>query len=143
MKPPAPGPQSFVGVPGYGGGYQPAATPISRTEEPRVAYGLPRTVPTLTIYADGNANLNNEAAGLLAPHGSGVEFHEPTPHRLNAGNPRRPNLWAIGVGSTCKLLPRADRVARRFRVGKHAPPPGRYLLTPLADQPHRYTLVPA
>lgn len=114
--------------------YQPVSLHLS--------LALPRAVPTLTIYAGGNANLNSEAAALLAPHGNGVELYEPAPHRLNAGNPRRPNLWSIGVGSTCKLLPRADRVARRFRVSRLSPPPGRYLLTPLADDARRFTLVP-
>jgi hypothetical protein len=136
-------PNAFLGNPYQHGSKHPQPTPpVSRVQEPRGTYTLPRSVPTLTVYADGNANLNNEAAGLLAPHGTGVELHEPAPHRTNAGNPRRPNLWSIGTGSACKLLPRADRVARRFRVGKVAPPPGRYLLTPLADQEHRFTLVP-
>lgn len=141
MKPIAP--QSLHGAPGFNG-YQPSATPISRTEDARVACGLPRTVPTLTIYADGNANLNNEAAALLGllPHGAGVDLHEPAPHRTNAGNPRRPNLWSVSGGTSCKLLPRADRGACRFRVSKSSPPAGRYVLAPLAGQPEHYTLVP-
>lgn len=132
-------PQSFLGGPSY----HPQPTPITQTYEPRAVYILPRTVPTLTIYADGNANLNNEASALLGllPHGVGVDLHEPAPHRTNAGNPRRPNLWSISGGNACKLLPRADRGACRFRIGKLSLAAGRYVLTPLAGQPGRFTLV--
>jgi hypothetical protein len=98
---------------------------------------LPRTVPTLISYADGLVNFNAEATALL---NNEIDFYTPRPHRTRAGNPRRPNLWEVGPGLH-KLIP-ASRGGYRVRMGKQAPPAGRYLLTPIAYQPGRYTLVP-
>jgi hypothetical protein len=106
------------------------------------AHQLPRTVPTLSIYPDGSANLNLEATALLASMANGIGFFAPKPHRQRAGNPRRPNLWELGCGSQQMRPPGTERGGFRLRVGATAPPPGRYLLTPLAGQPDRFTLVP-
>jgi hypothetical protein len=110
---------------------------------PAVSPTLPRSVPTLTVYADGLVNLNSEATALLLAIGEAVDLHKPRPHRQNVGNPRRPNLWEISIGTTHRLLGREDRITvARFKAGKQAPPPARYLLTPIAGQPERFTLVP-
>lgn len=106
------------------------------------AHQLPRSVPTLSIYADGSANLNAEATALLAKLAAGIGFFAPRPHRQRAGNPRRPNLWELGSGSQQMRPPSTERGGFRLRVGALAPPVGRYLLTPLAGQPERFTLVP-
>lgn len=108
---------------------------------PIAALQLPRTVPTLTAYADGMVNLNAEATALLAALGEGIGFHPPKPHRERAGNPRRPNFWELSPGPH-RLLAPAERGGFRLRAGKAAPPPGRYILTPMAGQPDRFTLVP-
>jgi hypothetical protein len=40
---------------------------------------LPRSVPTLTVYADGLVNLNSEATALLLAIGEAVDLHPPYP----------------------------------------------------------------
>lgn len=140
MKPPTPGPQNYHGAPGLGVGYRPSATPISHTHDAPAAYGLPRSVPTLTIFVDGNANLNAEGSGLCAGFADGICLRSPPAVRPG----RTPQLWEIGPGECYPIHARPDKARQlRFRVDLHAAPPaGRYLLLPVANAPERFSLLP-
>lgn len=135
MKPPhSPSnssPQSFTQVPGGLAGRRPE--PVAARV---VGVGLPRSVPMLTVYADGRVHLGKEAALLLRREAAGVCFYAPETVRPGC----RPGLWEV-AGGECHLLREAGPEHTQLRAAGHCPPPGRYLFTPTAT-PGRYALVP-
>jgi hypothetical protein len=135
---PPTGPTAFVGGPLQPYRVEPAR-PV-QTSEPVVPYvpGLPRSVPVLTVYADGRVNPNREAALLLRAQADGLCFHEPSPARPGCA----PRLWEVSPGD-CHLFRVAGKAEHtQLRAAGHCPPPGRYMFTPVASIPGRYALVP-
>lgn len=130
-------PQSFHGTPGLSS-LHPAPTPVAG--EPVGGWGPSmRAVATLTVYADGNVNLNGEAGQLLDNGAGGVCLVEPA--KVRAG--RRPAPWLVTAGGCCSFRGRSDKPGQlRFWADRSAcPAPGRYLLAATAQVGH-YALVP-
>ena len=118
---------------------------VGRTEAgvafvPPTAAPLPRAVPTLTVYADGEANLNAEASGLLGFSTEGLCLRRPP--AVRAGS--LPQLWELGRGECYPVRKRPDKLLLlRFRVEPdESPAPGRYLLLPVAGAQDRFSLLP-
>lgn len=133
-------PTAFTNAPHYGS--SPRIEP-PRAQEPGVAYGaprLPRAVPTLTVYADGEANLNAEASALLGYATDGLCLRRPP--AVRAG--RAEQLWELGRGECYPVRKRPDKLLLlRFRVEPtDSPSPGRYLLLPVAGAQDRFSLLP-
>lgn len=101
---------------------------------------LPRAVPTLTVYADGEANLNAEASALLGYSTEGLCLRRPP--AVRAG--RLAQLWEVGRGECYPVRKRPDKLLLlRFRVEPDdSPTPGRYLLLPVAGAQDRFSLLP-
>ncbi|NVO33225.1 hypothetical protein [Hymenobacter lapidiphilus] len=132
-------PHGFTGSPGIGPPAHPMPQPARVVLVPAVvAVGLPRSVPTLTVYEDGQVLPNAEAGNLLSARGESVCFHAPDPVRPG----RRARLWEVAAGDCHRLSARADKPGQvRLRAAGECPPPGRYLFTPTAH-PGRFALVP-
>ena len=99
---------------------------------------LPRAVPTLTVYADGNVNLNGEASALLTQVAGGACLLPPAKVR----NGRAAGPWQVSAGDCQPFRARADKPGQlRFWADRsQCPPPGRYLLAATC-QPGQYALV--
>jgi hypothetical protein len=113
--------------------------PHGTAAPPPLGEGLPRSVPTLTLYANGFINLNLEATLLLCSLGKGLDLQPPPKPRPG----RTPGLWQILPGQTMPFLARRDRGNLRcWAGGLSRPAPGRYALTPIAGVAGRYCLLP-
>ena len=134
-----PHPTAFLGTPALHPGPTPAQ-PYDPGAYAPARVVLPRSVPTLTVYADGHLNLNGEASALLSGLSDGLCLHRPK--KTRAGRPSPP--WEVRAGTCERLVGRADKPGhlRCWPAPTDCPPPGRYLLTPLAGYPERFTLVP-
>jgi hypothetical protein len=98
---------------------------------------LPRSVPTLTVYAENDCNLNAEASGLVAKF-DGICLRRPPAVRQG----RPPQLWELGPGECSSLRSHSGKLSTlRFRAAD-APPAGQYLLLPVAGAPERFSLLP-
>ena len=113
--------------------------PAPPNEPAPVVPSRPRSVPVLTVPPTGLAYFSAEASGLLAAH-SAICVRRPPVVRRG----RTPQLWEVGPGECLDLLPHPAKLSQlrvHFPVGE-GPPPGEYLLLPVAGAPTRFTLYP-
>ncbi len=125
------GPKAFLGSPSVSrvGGGQPA-----RVVE---VAPLPRSVPVLTVYADGRVRPSTAAVELLGGP-DGICFYPPPPARPGY----TPQLWQVSAGD-CHLFRNAGHGGHiQLRAAGKCPPAGRYVFTPITGKPTQYALMP-
>lgn len=101
---------------------------------------LPRSVPMLTVQEDYDCNLNAAASALVGRF-DGICLRRPP--AVRAGRP--PQLWELGPGECNSIRshsgPKEKASTLRFRAAD-APPPGAYILLPVAGASTRFSLLP-
>lgn len=132
-------PTGFTRAPGYGSSGRPG--PVQQVYNPAgyVAPPRPRSVPVLTVPPTGLAYFSAEASGLLSGLAAICVRRPPVVRRG-----RTPQLWEVGPGECLDLLPHPAKLSQlrvHFPAGE-GPPPGEYLLLPVAGAPSRFSLYP-
>lgn len=134
-KPPHPTtPTAYLGGPSL------RPQPLEQAARTVVVGGaVPRTVATLTVYADGRIRPSSEAVTLLGGHeAEGLCFYAPTPVRPGC----IAQLWQVSAGDCHPFRTAGHGGHIQLRAAGDCPPPGRYLFTPVAGKPQQYALVP-